>query len=516
MKIEKKRRAQAGFTLPEITLVIMLFGFVMLAIVAFVKQHTLQGGYEKTVDNMRLAQTALWEYYVTRGRYPCPANPTLAPGDAGYGEEQCRSTADLANNEDNCTGAPAGLWCTTVGARDGDQNGSPDPVHIGALPFRTIFGTSTTPGVIDTPFTEAAKLDGYKGMLTYAVTEHMTDTNKHTVVDPANPATGAIDIIDENDISMTEPAGVAHYALVSHGDNKRGAFSIAGVRHDDCLIPITYTPGEFFQAFSSEYILTHSLSHLFEIQLPGKNITQYPGSQYELENCDNNDAHFFQGVRSLAETSAYNDDVVMFNKPRHDSLWERSLASPPGLSYITNTNLGHVGVGTLDPDYELHVVGDLKVEASAIADSYCDGADPTTCLITDALGGTGMTCPSSLHVAKAVQDNQFECVLIDWVAAALENAGCPLGSYLQGFSNLGNTICTPAGTPPGAPGTLVITGPSVFSGGSEEGKTGGSSYTPDPEHLKKLGYTEEKLQEMGLIEKAVVVTPPKGLVSPSR
>ncbi len=412
---------QSGFTLLEIALVILISGFVMIAAAEAIKLYTINLKYDKTLKHLKITQSAINEFYGLEGRYPCPADPTLPPSHSGYGIEQCRSSADLTNNTDSCNGAPANLFCPaqgTIFSRDGDQNGQPDIVMIGIVPFRTLYEN-----IKYTPYSENYRLDGYSTYLSYAVTEHMTNRFIHNVLNPANPNTGGIRIEDENNISLTVPPNSAHYALYSHGDNRKGGYSSAGVMIDNCLVslipgnpPAPAAPGP---------------------TAAGSNIDD------EIENCDNNDAIFRKGIRSIANNNNYNDDVLFFKATGARSLWKTSLANQ---NHIYNTNLGNVGVGTQNPTHTLHVAGDLSAQTSTVSNSYCDGVS-TDCLLPSAIAGNGTAqsesgaiqdrCPPN-EVAYAIHENRIVCRRVNWV---MNEQDCPSGEYLVGISNTGVIRC---------------------------------------------------------------------------
>lgn len=406
----KNCKIHSGFTLVEIAIVIMISGFIMLMGAQFIKLYTINSQREKTVDNVRITQDAINEFFGLNGRYPCPADPTLVSSDANYGLERCRSATNLDDNPDNCIGTPANLSCTTNFSRDGNLDGHQDIVMIGIVPFRTIADK-----VVDTPYFENYRFDGYSTYISYAVTEHMSD-ERFNLFNPVNPNTGGVRVEDENNISITIPDASAHYVVYSHGDNRKGGYSSAGVMVENCFVP-SLIPGD-----------------PPVLPAPGPS---GGGIDVEIENCDNNDAIFIKGIRSMGDNDDYIDDVLFFTSTGLKPLWKNFLNSPAGESYIYNTNLGHVGVGTLDPTHDLHIVGNISAEESTIANSYCDGIG-SHCLEPAAIAGAGSNCSDSRQVAYAIQDNKIVCRNIDWLTPVHT---CPAGKYISAISNLGTVIC---------------------------------------------------------------------------
>ena len=425
---KKKIIKENGFTMVEIGIVLLISGFTMMMAANFVKQYTINAQYEKTLEHLRITQDALGEYVGLNGVYPCPADPTLGPGDANYGVSVCRDYADSGFDPDSCADTPLNINCTTQFSRDGDLNGSNDVVMMGIIPFRTLFEALEEK---ETPYREYHRLDGFGMMISYAVTEHMTNTNIHNLINPTSPNMGAIRVEDENNISVVTPADSAHFVIYSHGDNKRGGYSSAGQMSGDCTVPaadpmdppVATPPGP-----------------------SGGTI------EPEVENCDNNDAIFVKGIRSMADNSDYNDDILFYTVTGHKSLWKRSLASPAGESYIYNTNVGNVGVGTDMPTHQLHIVGDLSAEVSVISrnNEFCN-QNETICLEPEAIGGTGTTCPVG-QVAYAFGDNEVKCRDVAWTPITFS---CP--SYdtdsnpvtpdepllMRGISSEGRIYCCP-------------------------------------------------------------------------
>lgn len=434
MNIKIFHSSERGFTLVELAIVMLIFGLTLLFISRFIGLYTTNARLEKTEETVRLTNSAMSEFFGLEGRYPCPADPDLPTGDPLYGVEQCRT---VPFNPNNCTGTPGGIMCTFDDSRDGDLNGSPDVVMIGSVPFRTLLDVVTF-----TAFTETNAFDGFGRQLTYAVTEPMSDT-RNTTVNPANTNGGAIRIVDENGISLTDPDGSAHYVIVSHGENGRGAFSRNGVEVDNCLVTtLPASPG------------------VPTATPPGISPT---GIDIEIENCDRNDAIFAKAIQSTGDNQFFNDDTTSFTTRGLTTLWRRSLSSPSGQAFIYNTNTGNVGIGEQAPVHRLHIVGDLSSETQVSAQRYCEGPNEENCLDINRIAGDGSTCPAG-QAAYAIGFNpndpdptgtvpdpmqdaaKIHCKPISWTSRDLVcpdvNFGAGLQqTYLNGFSNLGNIVC---------------------------------------------------------------------------
>ncbi len=442
--MKQYKKSQAGFTLLEIAIVMMISGVVMMAGARMVKLYTVNLQYEKTVYHLKNTHRALRIFKELNGRYPCPADPSLTANNANYGLERCRVQADLITNENDCNAPlaplPVAMGCAISGSRDGDNNGFIDVVMMGIIPFRTLYtGESAMPGVSGVGntqengvslYNESMRIDGWKRYISYAVTEHMSDANKHNIVNsPANPSTGGISVVDENDQTVVvDPPDSAHYIIYSSGENGRGGYTSAGQRIGDCNLPAVAP------ALPAP---------------PAPGLPPVAGTvELELENCDENDGIFRKARRSLSLDNNYNDDLLLFRSRGETVLWKRSLGSPAGMSYIHNTNIGNVGVGTNTPTKELDIVGDLSAEESSIGINYCDDSDDDECLEPDAIGGAGSVCldaggnPDPTMVAYAIHDNKIVCRKLEWSMPA--KSCTPFGiqaRFIKSFSSAGNIVC---------------------------------------------------------------------------
>ena len=425
------KKSTCGFTLIEIAIVLLVGGLLLASLSRMYTVYMKQ--YLHNVNDYRLQQTrnALALYQAGDGRLPCPADASLSPTDAGYGLEICPTGA----------GCPASIEC--VNGRDVDGDGTPERVLIGSVPHNTILALFENGPFADTArfpdFAAATILDAYRVKLRYAVTEEMTDIG-YSFFNPAPNNIGAITITDEFNEQLTTPDDSAQFVIFSHGKNGVGGYSKNGSRDNQCIIPSGYTAGE------TGYV-------------PGGNIPAGPNSssiETDKENCDDNDAIFILGSRSLGDNSSYYDDHLYFINITSQELWKASLISN-GMAWY-NTNAGNVGLDVANdkPQAKLHVgdqSGSNEADMNALntlSDWYCSNTDNTAfpdqadnpssnCMNPSAIGGNlpKMTCPAHQAVV-AIENNSVVC---QTVISALPASGCPVGEYLVGISNLGNIRC---------------------------------------------------------------------------
>ena len=413
-KIDRRLQDIRGFSLLELTMVMMISGLLLAVGAKFLEVYTINQKHIVTTENIDVTQSALREFYGLTGRYPCPADPTLQPNDANYGRQRCRT---LVTN-DCTTGVPANISCTRNGSRDADSDGADDVIMIGVLPYKDIMET-----IEGTDYFKSNADAGGNMHFTYAVSEKMT-RNIYNAANPASYYLGAIRIVDENQVDVLDPPGPAHYALVSHGENQEGGYAQSGTRISPCLTGLQTDP------------------NLDAPPTPGLNAA---GIAPEKENCDGNDAIFITSFRSIGISSDYYDDMIAYASMGLESHWEMSALSNE--DRIFNTNFGNVGVGEDDPNEKLHVASTIAAQRSVAGRRYCnDGPDndadgddegAQNCLNPNAIAGTGSSCPNG-QVAFGIENNRLLCRPL---FLAIPAVNCPPGQFLVGVSNIGNVRC---------------------------------------------------------------------------
>ena len=387
--MEKARDAikkEKGFTLVELALVLIVFGLIVVSVMAGFTLYNKQSILERTASAVENSNSGLFEYVGNFGVYPCPADPTARPGDANYGREMRDTT--LPPSDSNYDLAP----CATtpniheVPGADVEGDGTNEKVLIGALPAITIAERILGTDYLYSNFSDRDSTDGWGRKLTYAVTKQLTQSSSF------DDTKGAIEIVDEHDKSLVtktetdangngivdpaeDPNGnqifdqghYPHFVLVSHGENGRGAYMREGTKVSDCASGTTIptTPPVGMTAVT------------------------------EIENCNHaTDGKFMSGLLTQSDLS-YNDDTAKFSSYMSSALWRYT-----GQDKIENTNSGNVGIGTNKPSEALHVAGTISAER-ARALLYTDRvASDNINLPADAIGGNGTT-PESLAMQCA-------------------------------------------------------------------------------------------------------------------
>ncbi len=422
---------QRGFTLLELMAVIVIFGIITVPL--FRAYDVYVKGQKRVLTNERI-QKAVAEIRIFRPNtfaYPCPADRSLGPNDPMYGRENCAAALALTTIP-SCS-ANNGI-CVTRGSRNADSVAGNDIVIIGGLPFRTMDATNGNEISVE------GSLDGWGNKLTYAVsantTRYVAGRNSISVgndfkygvitaVDEFGNNTAGIGMYDldnadgDNNV-LTGADGDAQFAVISHGETGRGAYSSYGVLQSTC------------------------------------DLTTRDG-----ENCDN-DATFMSALGDYkVGTSSFYDDSTLFYRDQAGDLWAYIENPKPGgtsTGHIRKLNLGKVGVntGTSTAQADLDVNGSIRA-TTTLMDQFCkkDGtaciptrfmwdslAAPTTIATTsDPSKQWKNTCASG-QVISHYANGQAQCVAK--VNIPIPPAGaitCPAGSWVRGLLTNGCVIC---------------------------------------------------------------------------
>ncbi len=216
-----------GFTLIEMSVVIMLMGVALAAAAPLYNQYIKEQELQKTRDHIELVSAAVSSYRSLYGRYPLPAPVNAIRTDPRYGHE-AGPAPQLPALPPAPTGAPGTLdpvlgvyisrslrtaftYLNPFVANNPPVTQQPR-VRTGFVPFR----------ILNLP--EEVAYDGHGNHIIYSVTEHLAfDTT-------FRPAQGGISIVNNVGANLINPQDSADYVLYSMGENESGAFPQAGAQ----------------------------------------------------------------------------------------------------------------------------------------------------------------------------------------------------------------------------------------------------------------------------------------------
>ncbi len=391
-----------GFTLVEIAIVIILVGLLLIPLVQLYAQYKSQKEINQTTEHMEHIQGLITNFYLSNGRYPCPADPSLSRDDPMFGRE-INATCDptlLGTSVALGTCAMGGGICYVTGERDLDTVAGNDPVVIGALPIitiRDVMGSERNVAV-------AWSLDGWKSQLVYGVTQNQTIASLFV------PGNGVIRAENEfNDVT----AGInndADFVLLSRGPNRVAGMGETGQEFESCGTPMT---------------------------------------GIENENCDP-DAVFVKSLRSTAQGSNYYDDFVIFGKIKTFGLW-----GPLGglNNHVRNLNTGFVAVNKDLPEHMLDVSGAIQTDNNVRTRLICTKppvGDPFDvnkhCFDIRQIEDNTVACPGqSIASINDLSDSntgaKYSCKAINFINLKPNQACTGFNEWIVGFNSLGEIIC---------------------------------------------------------------------------
>jgi|GEM_PF-1023525 len=430
--VRKLGNRHEGFTLIEFAMVMLISGLIMAALFHVYKIY-LTDKYMREIYNKQLTLSSGFStFYSSSLRYPCPADPTLKITDPDAGLEgipgpnvdRCQNLLEALPNDGDCTGPGGTGICRVAGTRSvyNATLGSTDfdPVFIGGIPYRSLKAGAEYSGTRDKCYSKADgsevvcdpldptqynpseanydaaarsdSLDPWGFQMTYAVTASQTFAATYDV------NYGSISVFTENGDPLV--SGTAHFVVVAHGENHRGAYSQQGNISFPCQTGLD-----------------------------------------ETENCDN-DSTFVAGLRRMGNTPRYFDDVMIYRAFSINELWKigGSEADPTIYNAIIG---GKVGIGTTTPTVDLEVAGDVLSERLRVQ-RIC--STEGNCFEPEKLGvdGSGITCPQSPGPVQFGATGFAHNIVTGCIPVAapsgFQGQSCGEDEYIVGFSSAG-LIC---------------------------------------------------------------------------
>ena len=93
--LSAKPQCQAGFTLIEMAMVLMIVALLLGGLLPTISSQIEQRNVTETRKQLDEIQQALLGYAVINGKLPCPAQPSIATGNANAGVANCALTTGV-------------------------------------------------------------------------------------------------------------------------------------------------------------------------------------------------------------------------------------------------------------------------------------------------------------------------------------------------------------------------------------------------------------------------------------
>ncbi len=418
-KIKQNTEENKGFTLLELSFVIIIIGIMLIPLINAIDRYYEQRKHSYTKTALNAAVDMVREYKVNRlaGAYPCPAKRGVSVDSVEYGVSvDCSDlpALGLVNPGDCVDGLclaevdVAGPITTPSPAQDKDGITGTDFVVIGAFPVRTIQQAAAN-GEVDFRtadlYSTRMDLDGWDNQFTYAVTQSLTVSGNRDRF-----WYGVMYAKDEFGANTAGTSGDAHFVVLSHGPNKRGAYNQYGQQTVPCN--------------------ANSITTLDD------------------ENCDD-DATFVQSL-AIARTQTANayDDYVRFAKETSVSLWKEDQGENK-VYFVPNGNLA-INMPTADPSVALEVNGVIKAENTVLTTKICDdnpynsdGSVNTNarCFNPNIISGDYGTNCASTELLKGYKNGSQICETP--VYQPLTTTDCGPSGWVHGIKTNGEVICYP-------------------------------------------------------------------------
>lgn len=411
----------AGFTLVEMSMVLIIMSVVIGGGFSFATGHMERKKRELTEQRMDIIERALLDFRSSQNRMPCPADGSVNPDNAIYGIE--------AENLGSCTGGSPEANFT--GARHVTKPGNPVTSVVGG----------TIP-VVTLGLPKEIGLDGWGNKFSYHVDARATEQSAFSDYTIANSNCFSLIVDDERtwtaDADRNYLSFHAVYVLMSHGKDGHGAFSVGGPRQNAAVTNQYQLQNANFDSAGAETTYNNLFHLISNREDPDDSKENYDDivrfkNRVQLRTTQDGPGVIFPDLLISAHNSTASEYGINFYYRCKDAF----ILEPKEMSDINNKKIQRISVsknntyilGSTDNDYHFRMWTYDGINTNQLPDSSflpypniptgtaqnAIWADDGAYFLVSAFDGTGSQNRVGIYERSGI--NEFS--LID---AAVENA----------------------------------------------------------------------------------------------
>ena len=315
-----KIKKTLGFSLVELSVVIIIMGMMMGAGLKYLSAQSENAIYSSTLKKQETIKLALISYFRAHKSLPCP---DTKPSGGNTGAFSTTNIPDGMENRNSATASPPDVTQICDG-------------NFGIVPFQTL-GLSRD-----------VALDGWENYMSYRVyypaSGTVNDWVRTTSFNAGN--SGAVTVNDRypaNSATTSNKTTAAVVAIISHGKNGLGAYTIKGTRN---VLPSPNTLDEYLNTVGTGNIFSRELSE----DTSNTNYGVFDDLVVYLTSSDMLDPLFMQGSLIAPEAELATELNQIKNKIIGYVLTDNNCSTPwTTSSLLTLASLGVTGGLLKDP-----------------------------------------------------------------------------------------------------------------------------------------------------------------------
>ncbi len=453
-KLFSSARKKKGFSLIELSVVISVAAAATVGFLSWTQPPSIADSTKsiETRDKIREISRAMEIFRVRQGRFPCPADPYIAP-----------------NNSRNSTGG-ADAYVNDFGMEDLDTitetsgtitQGIDCPNIVGSVPVHSL-GLSME-----------YLMDGWERRFTYHISDSLCGSDAGTntgVTATASSLTGCTSLDYESktgNITVTDGSSnlttEAAYVIVSHGANGTGAFLPSGVKSADSVNANELENSDDYSSIDNIYVrANHSATFddivYFKTKVQVERLTDSSGKKHiSVADCELNS----QALKNITKTEmdVMDSQLQEYKQASANTGHEVSIGVMKAIQTVCVSYYGAVAATVKTANDWSGAQCPGNNDPGTNGSTYCAATDQCTCL--DKSWDGSCTSDWSVCIAPSAIAG-----LILWLDATDSSTVINSGGAVSAWndkSSGGNNLTQ--GTPGAEPttGTQTINGLNVLS-----------------------------------------------------